>query len=358
MSGAVLIFPAGGDGASSFRAAAQAQGRKVVGASSITPDPARAAYAHWETLPHVNAPAFDAQLAEALERHDVQEVYAAHSVVWMHLSSALRRLRPSARLLDGRAGSAVEESYRDLEARIAAAPSTPDLSASPIASKPALSGVERTGLVRLVETIPGMCSLEKMLTVAEVMRHAPCGDVVEIGSWWGRSAALFCWLARRHEVGAVLCVDPWTLEGLPQGDAVLDAASAAMDVDQALRMFEINLAPLAGGRLNYLRLPSVEAAARYGPGLGVCSGAFGHSRYEGGIALLHIDGNHAYENVSADAAAWTDKVKPGGWIVFDDYEWPFGDGPRRVADAYIAEHAASVALSFVAGGAMFVQLSA
>jgi hypothetical protein len=23
---------------------------------------------------------------------------------------------------------------------------------------------------------------------------------------------------------------------------------------------------------------------------------------------------------------------PGGWIVFDDYQWAFGDGPTRVGD--------------------------
>ena len=75
---------------------------------------------------------------------------------------------------------------------------------------------------------------------------APPGDVVEIGSWWGRSAALLVWLARRYDIGPVLCVDPWDEACMDQGNALLDQTSADLDTEEALRMFEINLAPLAG----------------------------------------------------------------------------------------------------------------
>ena len=73
-------------------------------------------------------------------------------------------------------------------------------------------------------------------------------------------------------------------------------------------------------------------------------------------AVLHIDGNHAYDNVLADACAWTPHVRPGGWIVFDDYVWAFGDGPKRVGDAYLAENAERIDLSFVTGTALWVRL--
>ena len=52
-----------------------------------------------------------------------------------------------------------------------------------------------------------------MHATIEAMRHAPAGDVVEIGSWWGKSAALFVLLARRFDIGSVLCVDPWSRRG-------------------------------------------------------------------------------------------------------------------------------------------------
>lgn len=38
------------------------------------------------------------------------------------------------------------------------------------------------------------------------------------------------------------------------------------------------------------------------------------------IDLLHIDGDHSYQGVTADAYAWVPKVKTGGYICFDDYE--------------------------------------
>ena len=111
-------------------------------------------------------------------------------------------------------------------------------------------------------------------------------------------------------------------------------------------MFEINLAPLAGGRLNYLRARAEEAAPLYGPGLIVRTEAFGETRYEGAVAVLHIDGNHAEHHAELDTRLWTPHVRPGGWIIFDDYEWAFGDGVRKVADAFVAANASRIADSF------------
>ena len=72
--------------------------------------------------------------------------------------------------------------------------------------------------------------------------------------------------------------------------------------------------------------------------------------------MLHIDGNHAEPQVASDCELWTPHVVPGGWIIFDDYEWAFGDGPRRVADAFVAARSSDIAAVFQAGPALFVQL--
>ena len=42
--------------------------------------------------------------------------------------------------------------------------------------------------------------------------------------------------------------------------------------------------------------------------------------------------------------------------MLDDYDWDWGDGPRRVADDYLKTEAARIRLSFVSSGAMFIQL--
>ena len=213
------------------------------------------------------------------------------------------------------------------------------------------------GVLRLVDGIPGMTDHDKADALVEAMRDAPWGDVVEIGSWWGRSAALLLLLARHHGIGPLLCVDPWDQGRLAQGVEALDRASARADADRAFRIFLANLSPLAAGDANYLRAPSSEGAAAYGPELRVDTEHFGHTRYGGRIALLHIDGNHGAESAAEDVRLWTPHVRPGGWIVIDDYEWAFGDGPKRAGDAFLEQEHACIDSAFVTGTALFIKLA-
>jgi len=178
-----------------------------------------------------------------------------------------------------------------------------------------LSQIERAGLLRLSDSIPGACSDEETVALIEAMRHAPTGDVVEIGSGCGRTAVLLAWLARRYQIGAVLCVDAWSEE-------------AATD-------FEIAVAPLADGRLN--RLQTSEASG-YGPGFRIATKTFGETCYEGQLALLHASCADCVE-------PWIGRMAPGGWIVTSGEGDVLGDARRE-----------RVSASFVAGGSRFVQL--
>lgn len=355
MTETILVFPAGLPQSLRFRAEAEASGAAVIGASSLAFDAASAAYKSWETLPYVHEDDFAEALGAVVRRRGVHAIYSPHEVVAGVLAQTLETMAPGVRLIAPNPVLAEERAYAALYHRCEEAPESRWWMLG--GGRPSLAPVERASLIRAVDAIPGMTDLDKMAAVIEAMRHAPEGDVVEIGSWWGRSAALLVMLARRFEIGKVLCVDPWRSDCLDQGVAVLDQASARMDADQALRIFQINLWPLAQGQLNYLRAPSVEAERRYRPGLEVETGSFGKTRYEGAIGFLHIDGNHAYDNVAADAAAWTRHMKPGGWVVFDDYVWAFGDGPRRVGDEYLQANASRIELSFVTGTALFVKLA-
>lgn len=47
------------------------------------------------------------------------------------------------------------------------------------------------------------------------------------------------------------------------------------------------------------------------------------------VDVLHIDGNHAYEGVSADWAAYGPLVRPGGMVVFHDILHRVDRGVRR-----------------------------
>ena len=138
----------------------------------------------------------------------------------------------------------------------------------------------------------------------------------------------------------MLCVDPWSDEYLVQYDkkSMVDAASAQFSAAEALAVFQMNLLPYAGGQVNYFRLPLVATAENYQSTTVVNSAEFGTTMYVGKIAILHVDGNHSYENAKADVDAWATLVIRGGWIVIDDYRWPFGDGPRRVGDKYLFDN--------------------
>lgn len=357
MADTVLIFPAGHPGAEAGRLQALAEGRRVVGASSLNFDPARDNYETWAWLPYVSDPTFADRLASLIREHQIGAIHAPHYVVWQHLQRELETIAQGVRLLGGSDLLDNETRYRDLQARLAAVDRSP-FYAPALPSKADLSDIVRAAFFRVVDTISGMSSEEKLLALVDVARCAPAGDIVELGTWWGKSAAMFVLLARHYDIGPVLCVDPWNSDDLTQGDAILDAASASADMDEAFRIFQINLAPLANGRLNYIRAPSAGGAAKYRPGLEIDSETFGAVRYGGRIAVLHIDGNHTFEHADEDMRLWTPHVVPGGWIIFDDYFWLFGDGPKRVGDAFLEREADRIQFSFVAGKALFVQLKA
>lgn len=353
--GRILVFPAGVPAALQFCREARLEGREVIGASSLPFDPCKGEYGAWAYLPYVHEPDFPRALMEVLETHQVSEIYAPHEVAAQVLETLLPRHAPNVSLRSAAPLREIEAAYRDrLEGARQIGPDWLFLQGG----RPRMSAEWQVGLRAAVDRIPGMTDDDKIEALFEALRYAPAGDVVEIGSWWGRSAALLLLLSRAYGLGAVLCVDPWRNDMLDQGVVALDRASASMDADFAYAIFQMNLAPLAAGDINVLRAASTKAAGIYRPGLRISEPGFGTTCYEGGISVLHIDGNHALEHVREDAAAWIPLVKPGGWIVIDDYVWAFGDGPRRVADAWLGAHWERVDVAFVMGTALFIRLHA
>ena len=355
----VLIFPGGMPRSLDFLRQCQRDGIPAIGASSLNYDVARAHYASWRHLPYVNHPEFDDALRQTLREFDIGGIYSPNPLVWNHLRAVLGALAPGVRLLNDSPVDDALTSYRAARARAHDLLETPLPLASALPGNVPISEVDLAALFRHTDTIPGMCDHEKACALHEIARHAAVGDLVEIGSWWGKSAFVLMRLARCYGIGNLLCVDPWSSEHLVQHDAsgIVDSGSASLDADEALTVFEMNLLPYSAGNVNYLRLPSIDGARYYLGHRGVATPAFGATSYEGRIAILHIDGNHAYASVLADIEAWSGLVVGGGWIILDDYTWPFGDGPRRAGDEFLAKHRAGIECGFVMGGALFLQLS-
>lgn len=72
--------------------------------------------------------------------------------------------------------------------------------------KPALNRAQLVGLHRQYTSIPGQCDEDKLHVLQSIFRVLPQGDLVEIGSFQGRSA----WLAKSYDIGNLICVDPWS----------------------------------------------------------------------------------------------------------------------------------------------------
>jgi hypothetical protein len=335
---------------------AEAEGQCVVGASSLGHDPARGGYQSWTQLPFVTAPEFDDALRAAIAEFDIGGIYTPNAVVWNYLDRCIGAKFPGVSLING---SPVEAEVLPYHKALEFADM---LCREPLAlaargqPHPGASTLEIASLFRHAETIPGMCDHEKIRALCEIFRFSQRGDIVEIGSWWGKSAFVFLRLLKSYGTGKLLCVDPWSNECLIQDDEGGLVDQVPVDADEALTVFQLNLLPYAGGDVNYLRLPSVEGAARYRENATVTTEVFGETTYSGQISILHIDGNHSYEAVRADVDAWTGLVMQGGWIIIDDYIWPYGDGPRQVGDSYLEKHADSLAAAFVMGSALFIQL--
>ena len=324
--------------------------------ASLGHDPAREKYDSWAFIPFVTDEDFFPALQRAVRDHNINGIYTPNPVVWDVLNKRLAQELPGVRLVNTSPVDEVTAPYavaRQFAASIVENPlHLPD---TPLRDLP--DAREIAALYHHVEAIPGMCDHEKIRALCAIFRSAPAGDVVEIGSWWGKSAFVLRQLARLNDAGPLLCVDPWKMDFLAQNDAGGLVDSIQVDPDGAFDIFVTNLLPYAQGQMNYLRLPSVEAAVRYKASRDVVSPEFGTVQYSSRIAVLHIDGNHSEPAVRADVAAWCSTVVPGGWIVLDDYVWPYGDGPKQAGDDFLEAHADRIDVSFVMGSALFIKLS-
>lgn len=339
-----------------FANQAKAEGREVIGASSLPHDPAREHYDTWATLPFVTDDAFHDALADVVASMGIAAIFTPNPVVWNHLRNTMATRHPGLRLLNESPIDREMAPYRAADAFADSVLRAPLELPLGRAARPRLQKRQLAALFRHAESLPGMCDHEKIRALCEVFRDVPSGDVVEIGTWWGKSAFILDHLARWAGTGPTLCIDPWSAENLVQKDEKGLVDGTSVSTDEAFEVFLANLAPYARGTLNYLRLPADDATSRHGPGALVETPEFGATRYAGGIALLHVDGNHSYENAKSDVVNWAPKLIDGGWLVLDDYIWPYGDGPKRVGDEFLAEHAGRYDCAFVMGSALFVRM--
>lgn len=350
-----LIFPCGMPKAIEYTQNYERESGALIGASSILSDPSKKHYDRWEYLPFITDNSFPSALEQLIKQHNITRVFCPHQVVWFYLNQHLDEIAPQAKLVNT---SPLESTLLPLKSALTMANTVfgfHDLQFTGRCQE-ALTQTEKASLYKNFLSIPGECDLEKLNGFYQTMLRAPKGDIVEIGSLWGRSAYALSFLARRYSRGKVLCIDPWSPEFKEDKEEVNKSYREHHCIEEAFSFFLINMAPYRSDA-NYLHLSSDDALSKYRPGMTINNDHMGSVTYEGGIAVLHIDGNHTFPCVSNDLNRWSDYLVEGGWIIVDDYVWCFGDGPRLAADRFIEERGNAIQCAFVSGGALFIQLS-
>ncbi|WP_158784455.1 class I SAM-dependent methyltransferase [Pantoea sp. BAV 3049] len=354
----VLIFPCHIPHGEEFAKTVSALGVEVVRATSVAAE-ADSVIGQYH-LPFVNESGFLPAFHALLEQEDIGYVYAAHDVVLDFLKKLRTQNNYGERfqLCNDYQHKAHHNYYHQAEkwAKQALRDITSEKYGKPV--NPPLRTKQYANLNLGFHHIPGQSDGDKLLALASVFTLAVPGDIVEIGCFWGRSSYALAFLARHHGLGSVVSIDPWDLQPSSdqgEGTQLVNDAVKLIDWEQVFQGFLTSVASL--DNINYIRDTSSAAAVKYQElrQSGVLRTAeLGEICITGEIAVLHIDGNHKYEEVKKDIASWMPFMKSGGWILLDDYEWSFGDGPQRAGMELIADP--RVAGSFVASDTLFVQL--
>ena len=140
--------------------------------------------------------------------------------------------------------------------------------------------------------------------------------ILEIGSYEGRSARWWLDNLATDESSWLWCIDTW--DGSPEHG----------DVGDLYERFMANVGHHV--RVHPKRADSLLALASM-------QEAWGEA-----FDLIYLDGSHDAPDVLSDAVLAWPLVKPGGYLLFDDYPWqyrlPDGRliGPRAAVDAFVA----------------------
>lgn len=337
----------------SYYKAAIERGENIIACSSIKNDEADKIYENWQWLPDVYHPEFLTHLKKLISDNNVARIFCPHDLMFITLRGYIDSREIPAKLLGNMPSLQRMESIQELYRQ---AQESQDFLTQINASN-SISLFRLIAILRQAEQTFGESSVTKQLAAMAIFPDLPKGDIIEVGSLWGKMAVVLAMLARDYNKGALLCVDPWQREHAMQKDSpAIEKMPNINDWDLLFKGFTINMAVVAEpGKFNYLRYPSTNAAEIYSKKQTITSPEFGSTKYLGKIALIHIDGNHDYKNVREDYFHWRPHLISGGWIILDDYVWHHGDGPKRFGDEIILSESDAIVRSFVAGKALFMQ---
>lgn len=163
-------------------------------------------------------------------------------------------------------------------------------------------------------SIEGWCHVEKSLYMVDLIEKNNLNSYIELGVYCGRSLfPVALTMKHLHQNPLVIGVDSWnltnTLQGTPdpQRDVHRDSWWSRLD-HNGLYLYTINLMKKYGldRTVQLYRTSSLDYVQFVDPQ---------------SIGMLHQDGNHSTEISLNEVNAYYDKVKIGGFWVFDDTDW-------------------------------------
>lgn len=162
------------------------------------------------------------------------------------------------------------------------------------------------------KNVPGWAAFGGLYV--EMVKRAPAdrpSTFVEIGSWLGRSASLLAVeVINARKPIQIVCVDPW-IDGGP--DLRETKYFKELNGRKPYDVFLRNINPVKD-HIRAMKMPSIEAA---------------RFLQDHSVDFIMIDGDHSYEAVRQDIAAWLPKMKAGSIMSGDDYMWP---GVKQAVD--------------------------
>lgn len=190
-------------------------------------------------------------------------------------------------------------------------------------------------LQHAVENVPGWTPLDQLLALFDIALASSClhGDIVEIGSWCGRSTVALGLAAQLVGCTRVHCVDlfpergDWRQNADGSYSMKIDLDGVAIGAYETQTVwkepFERDIAPLYakhGGILEVFR----DTVRSYDfDDVVLCYRATSEIIARKADEGLHcrmafIDGDHGYDAVRRDISNVEQCLVPGGWICFDD----------------------------------------
>jgi hypothetical protein len=123
----------------------------------------------------------------------------------------------------------------------------------------------------------------------------------------GTHRAHFAGIVMENWPGRLWCVDPWSVPpGYEYQATFLPLVGGTGDREDDYREAQSVLSKY-GGRVELLRETSAQAVQRF---------------HNNSLDFVYLDGDHSYEAVRDDLAAWWPKVRPGGFLAGHDFICP------------------------------------